>query len=117
MLFHACLLALSHSGRHERTTAVCILLPAVQGRWKAVLLCLRYVDNVAFGAWFVPSWCAQKKSRFKHQKLRGCLCSSEAIWLAELMIQLALTVSSQEEHLPNSHVHVAVGTPQGHDLD
>ena len=36
-------------------------------RLKAVVLCLRYVDNVALGAWFVPSWCAQKKSRFKNK--------------------------------------------------
>ena len=33
----------------------------MQGRLQAVLLCLRYVDTVAIGAWFVPSWCAQKK--------------------------------------------------------
>ena len=39
---------------------------SVQGRLTAVLLCLRCVDIVAFGAWFVPSWCAQrKKRRFK----------------------------------------------------
>ena len=32
-------------------------------------LCLRYVDTVAIGAWFVPSWCAQKKrSRLKKNK-------------------------------------------------
>ena len=37
--------------------------------------------------------------------------------LAELMIQLALTVSLLEEHFPSSHVHLAVGTPQCHDLD
>ena len=34
---------------------------SVQGRLKAVLLCLRYVDIVAFSAWFVPAWCAHKK--------------------------------------------------------
>ena len=39
----------------------------VQGRLKAVLLCLRYLDTVVFGAWFVPAWCAQKKSRFENQ--------------------------------------------------
>ena len=33
-------------------------------------------------------------------------------WLADLMIQLPLTVPLQEEHLPSSHVHLAVGTPQ-----
>ena len=52
-----------------------VLCCSVHGRMKAVLLCLRYVDTVAFGTWFVPSWCAQKKkSRFK-RKLRG-LCTS-----------------------------------------
>ena len=30
-------------------------------RLQAVLLCLRYVDAVAIGAWFVSSWCAQNK--------------------------------------------------------
>ena len=41
---------------------------SVQGRLKAVLLCLRYVDTVAFGACFVPARCAQKeKSRFENQ--------------------------------------------------
>ena len=93
----------------------------LQGRLNAVLLCLRYVNEnaVAFGGQLVPSLCTQqKKSRFKNEKLRGCLCSSEAIiWVAELMIQLALTVSLLEEHFPSSHVHLAVGTPQCHDLD
>ena len=89
---------------------------SAQGQLKAVLLYLRHVDTtVAFGSWFVPSWCAQKKkSRLKKQKLRRCLYSSE---LAELMIHLALTVSLQEEHPPKSPVHLAVGTPQCHDLD
>ena len=43
---------------------------SVQGRLKAVLLFLRCVDTVAFGAWVVPSsWCAQdkKKSRSKNK--------------------------------------------------
>ena len=35
---------------------------------KAVLFCLRYVDTVAFGAWFVPTCCAQKRSRLKKKK-------------------------------------------------
>ena len=34
---------------------------SVQGRLKAVLLCLRYVDTVAFEAWFVPSWCSEEE--------------------------------------------------------
>ena len=41
---------------------------SVQGRLKAVLLCLWYVDTVAFGAWFVPAWCAQKRSRLKKKQ-------------------------------------------------
>ena len=90
----------------------------MQGRLKAVLLCLRYVDTaVAFGAWFSASVVCVEEKQVHKQKLRGCLCSSEAIWLAELMIQVALTVSLQEEHLSSSHVHLVVGTPQCHDLD
>ena len=30
-----------------------VLCCSVQGRLKAVLLCLRYVDTMAFGDWFV----------------------------------------------------------------
>ena len=88
----------------------------VRGRLKVVRLSLRYVERVAFRAWFVRSYVRRIKAGSKTKNF-VVVCSSEAIWLAELMIQLALTVSSQEEHLPNSHVHVAVGTPQGHDLD
>ena len=42
-----------------------VLCCSVQGRLQAVLLCLRYVDTavVALATWFVPSWCAPKKSR------------------------------------------------------
>ena len=32
---------------------LCVLCCSVQGRLKAVLMCLRYVDTMAFGAWFV----------------------------------------------------------------
>ena len=37
----------------------------MQGLLQAVLLCLRYVDTAAIGAWTVPSWCAQKKQVLK----------------------------------------------------
>ena len=87
-----CLLALLHSGRHERTTTttVCSLLPCAGPT--TVLLWLRYVDiTVAFGAWFVPSWFAQKKKKQVQKTKASWLCSSELV--AELMIQLALTVS------------------------
>ena len=43
-----------------------VLCCPVQGRLKAVLLCLRYVDTMAFGVWFVLLG-VQKKSRFKNQ--------------------------------------------------
>ena len=59
--------------------------------------------------------CAEEKKQVQEQKLRG-LRSSEAIWLAELMIHLTLTVSLQEDHLPSNHV-LAVGTPKCRDLD
>ena len=52
-----------------------ILCCSVQGRLQAILLGLRYVDTaaVAIGAWFVPSWCAQKKkgSKTKLNKKKG----------------------------------------------
>ena len=55
---------------------------------KAVLMCLRYVDIMAFGAWFVLLGVQKKKSRFKNKSLVVCLCSLEAIllFIAELMI-------------------------------
>ena len=75
--------------------------------------------TVAIGACFVPSWCVQKKSRFKNKNfVVVCVLRGPYIWLEELMIQLALTaVTLQEEHLPSCHVHFAVGTPQCHHLD
>ena len=52
---------------------------------KAVLLCLRYVDNMAFGAWFVLLGVQKKKSGFKSKSFVVSLCSLEAILLAELI--------------------------------
>ena len=110
LLFHACLLGLSHSGQHERTTVRTFLLCAgpIEGcpavALSELVLCLRSIRR--------------REEQVQKQKLRVCLWSSEAIWLAELMIQLPMTaVSLQEEHLPSSHVHLAVGTPQCPDLD
>ena len=74
LLFHACLLALSHTGRHERSI-VCTLLLCV-APIKGVLLCLWYVDTVAFGAWFIAFFavCAgEEKKQVQKQKLRGCV--------------------------------------------
>ena len=67
---------------------------SVQGRLKAVLLCLRYVDTaaVAFGGWFVPSWCAQKKQA---QKQNVVVCVPRRLCLAELMIQLWQCLSNK----------------------
>ena len=85
---------------------------SVQGRLKAVFLCLRYVDIVAFGAWFVPAWCAQKKSRFENKKIEVvCVPPAHGNQSDDSASSL------QEEHLPCSHVHLAVGTPEYHDLD
>ena len=85
---------------------------SVQGRLKAVLLCLRYVDTVPFGAWFVPTWCARKK-KSKFEK--------KTSWLFVFLLHMAIRAddiasSLQEDHLPCSHVHLAVGAPQCHDL-
>ena len=67
-----------------------VLCCSVQGRLKAALLCLRYVDTMAFGACFVLLGVEKKKSRFKNKSFVACFCSLEAILLAEL-IQLALS--------------------------
>ena len=59
--------AFTHSGRHY-CTAVCTLqLCAGPIAGCSAVLCLCYVDTVAIGAWFVPSWCAQKKQAQKHK--------------------------------------------------
>ena len=44
-----------------------VLCCSVQGRLNAVLLCLRYVDTVVVGAWFVSSWRVQKKDTLKNK--------------------------------------------------
>ena len=49
-----------------------VLCCSVQGRLKAVLLCLRYVDSTAFGAWFVLLGVQNKKSRFKKKSFVVC---------------------------------------------
>ena len=92
-----------------------VLCCSVQGRLKAVLLRLRYVDSMAFGALVCASWCSEEEKQVQKQNLR-CLCSLEAILLltAELMIKAS---SLQEEHLPRNHVYLAVGTPQCLDFD
>ena len=79
-------------------TYTVVLCFSVQGRLKAALLFLRYVDTTVSCGFrslvcaFVV--CAKEKKQVQKQKLRGGLCSSEAIWLAELMIQLALSKKS-----------------------
>ena len=70
---------------------VCTLLLCagpIEG-WSAVLAVRRYY--MAFGAWFVILGVQKKKSRFKNESFVVCLCSLEAVLLAELMIQLALS--------------------------
>ena len=85
------------------TNVLYVLWCSVQGLLKAVLLCLRYVDTaVAFVGWFRAFLvvCTEEETQVQKLKLSGCLCSLEAIRPAELTIQLALTVSLQEGHLP-----------------
>ena len=50
-----------------------VLCCSVQGRLKAVLLCLRYVDTMAFGAWFVLLGVQKKKSRFENKSFVVCV--------------------------------------------
>ena len=109
-----------------------VLCCSVQGRLNAVLLCLRYVDTVAFGAWFVPSWCAQKKSRFKNIKfvavfLGGHMAngandtasfdceylfkkstSPAVMFTSRLVLASPMTWTEKSacvENLPRSHIH------------
>ena len=73
--FYAPLLALSHSGRHERTTACTLLLCAGPIGGCSAVLAVRTVDTAAaaFGAWYV---CAHKKRKFKNKKkVRGVVQS------------------------------------------
>ena len=90
LLFHACLLALSHSGRHESTTVCTLLLFAGQTEGYSAVLAVR--RNYGFRSLVCASWCSEEEKQVQKQKLR-CLCSLEAILLAELMIQLALLSS------------------------
>ena len=90
-------------------SGVCILLLCagpIEGC--SAVLAVRTVDTaaVAFRAWFV---CAQKKSKYKNKTKNFVVVSSE------LMIQLALSKKSTSPAV--IHVHLAVGTPQCHDLD
>ena len=75
LLFFVYLLALSHSGRHERTTACTLLLCAGPIGGCSAVLAVRTVDTAAaaFGAWYV---CAHKKRKFKNKKkVRGVVQS------------------------------------------
>ena len=88
LLFHAYLLALLHSGRHESTTVCFLLLCAgpIEGCSAVHVLAVR--RYYGFRSLVCASWCSEQK-KVQKQKLR-CLCSLEVILLAELMIQLAL---------------------------
>ena len=72
--------------------------------------CGSYVDTVALGAWFAPAWCAQKKKRRFENK------NFVVVLLLHMAIRADTASFLREEHLPCSHVHLAVGTPQCHDL-
>ena len=66
------LLALSHSGQHERTIVCTLLLCVGPIEGCSAVLAVRTVDAaaVAFGAWFVLS--PAEKKQVQKQKLRGC---------------------------------------------
>ena len=85
---HACLLALSHSGRHERTTVWTLLLCAgpIEDCFP-VLAVRRYCGSRNVVCACVV--CAEEEKQVRKPKLRGCLWSSR-IWQSELMIQQAL---------------------------
>ena len=58
ILVLACWRALSHYAVLSTRAYCCtryVLCCSAHGRVQAVLLCLRYLDTVAIGAWFVPS--------------------------------------------------------------
>ena len=80
-----------------------------------MLLCCvywRYVDTVAFGAWFVPSWCPEEK-QVQEQKLRSKLrCLFVFLGGHVIMASRADDTASfvSKNVLPSSHV-LAVGAP------
>ena len=86
-----------------------VLCCSVQGQLKVILLCLLYVYRYCCFRSLVRAFfvlCAEEENQILKQKLRGCLWLSEALRLAQLMKQQALTVSLQE-HFPNSHVYTS----------
>ena len=72
LLFHTCLLVLSHSGRHESTTVCTLLLCAgpIEGS-SAVLAVRRYYGFRSL--WFVLLGVQKKKSRFKNKTFVVCV--------------------------------------------
>ena len=67
-----CWLALSHSAVWSTRTHCCtkhVPCCSVQGRFQAILLCIRYADTVAVGAWLVSSLgCVRRRSRVKEKE-------------------------------------------------
>ena len=101
------LLALSHSGQHERTIVCTLLLCVGPIEGCSAVLAVRTVDAaaVAFGACLCCSH--ERRKAISKTKLRGCLFRADDDTASSL----------REEHPPSSHVHLAVRTPQCHDLD
>ena len=52
---------------------------------KAVLLCLRYADNMAFGARFVLLGVQKEKSRFKNKSFVVCVPWRHIASIADVM--------------------------------
>ena len=109
--FHACLLALSHSGRHERTT-YCMMLGAgpIEGSSAAIAVRRYYGFRTLVCAFVV----------FRRRNAGSKTKASLFVFLTGRTASRNGTASFhclQEENLPSSHLHLAIGTPQYHDLD
>ena len=78
----------------------------------AVLALRRYYG---FRSLVCASWCLEEKQVHKRKRLFLFVLLGGHI--ASRADDTASFQFLQEEHLPSSHIHLAVGTPQCHDLD
>ena len=82
----ACVAALWSTRKYYAVCTLLLCAGPIEG-CSAVLAVRRYYG---FRSLVCASWCSEEEKQVQKQKLR-CLCSLEAILLAELMIQLALS--------------------------
>ena len=116
LLALSCLLACVAALWSTRKQYVCtLLLRAGPIAGCSAVLAVRRYCSVAFGTWFVPSWCSGEEKQVKNKSFVVCYS-----FLRGHMASRADDTASfclQEEHLPSSHVYFAVGTLHCHDLD